>query len=93
MRRNAGRVGLGKADDKVGVVGGTGRREMIQEPKFQELGRPIGSGPTGSMGKATTQRIKGRGMRWGRGNAEGIMALEQSGAWQDYWEAQLRLAA
>lgn len=74
----------------------TDRREMIQYPKFQELGRQIGSGPTESMCKATTQRIKGRGMRWDGDNAESIMgleALEQSGAWQDYWEAQLFLPA
>jgi len=74
----------------------TDRREMIQYPKFQELGRQIGSGPTESMCKATTQRIKGRGMRWDGDNAESIMALEaleQSGAWQDYWETQLCLAA
>ena len=69
---------------------------MIQYPKFLELGRQIGSGPTESMCKATTQRIKGRGMRWDGDNAESIMALEaleQSDAWQDYWEAQLRLPA
>ncbi len=74
----------------------TDRRAMIQYPKFQELGRQIGSGPTESMCKATTQRIKGRGMRWDGDNAECIMALEareQSGAWQGYWEAQLFLAA
>jgi hypothetical protein len=73
----------------------TDRREMIQYPKFQALGRQIGSGPTESMCKATTQRIKGRGRRWDGDNAESIMALEaleQSGAWQDYWEAQLCLA-
>lgn len=74
----------------------TDRREMIQYPKFLELGRQIGSGPTESMCKATTQRIKGRGMRWDGDNAESIMALEaleQSNAWQDYWQAQLRLPA
>src|SRR5262249_18259245 len=71
------------------------RREMIQYPKFQELGRQIGSGPTESMCKATTQRIKGRGRRWDGDNAESIMAmeaLEQSGGWEKYWEAQLGLA-
>ena len=74
----------------------TDRREMIQYPKFQELGRQIGSGPTESMCKATTQRVKGRGRRWDGDNAEHIMALEaleQSGAWQDYWDAQLCPAA
>jgi hypothetical protein len=73
----------------------TDRREMIQYPKFQALGRQIGSGPTESMCKATTQRIKGRGRRWDGDNAESVMALEaleQSGAWQDYWEMQLCLA-
>lgn len=74
----------------------TDRREMILYPKFQELGRQIGSGPTESMCKATTQRIKGRGMRWDGDNAESIMsleALEQSGAWDAYWKAKLSLAA
>ena len=74
----------------------TDRREMIQYPKFQEMGRQIGSGPTESMCKATTQRIKGVGMRWDADNAESIMALEaleQSGAWDAYWKAQLPLAA
>lgn len=74
----------------------TDRREMIQYPKFLEMGRQIGSGPTESMCKATTQRLKGPGMRWDGDNAESIMALEaleQSGDWKDYWEAQLFLPA
>jgi len=74
----------------------TDRREMIQYPKFLDLGRQIGSGPTESMCKATTQRIKGRGMRWDGDNAESIMtleALEQGGGWKDYWEAQRFLPA
>lgn len=73
----------------------TDRREMIQYPKFQELGRQIGSGPTESMCKATTQRIKGCGRRWDGDNAESIMALEaleQSGAWNAYWKMQLAQA-
>jgi hypothetical protein len=74
----------------------TDRREMIRYPKFRELGRSIGSGPTESMCKATTQRIKGRGRRWDGENAESIMsleALEQSGAWDDYWKSLLPNAA
>lgn len=69
---------------------------MILYPKFQELGRQIGSGPTESMCKATTQRLKGRGMRWDGNNAERILsleALEQSGDGKAYWEAQLFLPA
>ncbi len=58
----------------------TDRREMIQYPKFIDLGRQIGSGPTESMCKATTQRIKGGGKRWDADNAESIMALEAAGA-------------
>lgn len=74
----------------------TDRKEMIRYPKFRELGRSIGSGPTESMCKATTQRIKGRGRRWDGENAESIMsleALEQSGAWDDYWKSLLANAA
>ena len=72
------------------------RKEMIQYPKFLALGRSIGSGPTESMCKATTQRIKGRGRRWDGDNAESVMsleALEQSGAWSAYWKFLLSNAA
>ena len=71
------------------------RRDMIQYPKFLERGRQIGSGPTESMCKATTLRIKGVGMRWDADNAEAIMALEaleQGGTWQAYWDSCLALA-
>jgi hypothetical protein len=73
----------------------TDRRAMIKYPEFMEVGRQIGSGPTESMCKAVKQRVKGRGMRWDGDNAESIMALEaleQSGAWQAYWDAQLPLS-
>jgi hypothetical protein len=71
------------------------RQEMILYPKFLELGRQIGSGPTESMCKATTLRIKGVGMRWDAVNAEALMAIEaldQSGAWQTYWDSLLSQA-
>ena len=74
----------------------TDRQEMIQYPKFLERGRQIGSGPTESMCKATTLRVKGVGMRWDADNAEAIMALEaldQSGGWQGYWDSRLTAAA
>lgn len=64
------------------------REEMIQYPEFIEKGWQIGSGPTESMCKALTLRLKGRGMRWDRDNAEAMMALEglwQSGQWDAYW--------
>src|SRR5262245_3112637 len=44
------------------------RKEMIKYPEFLQQGRQIGSGPTESMCKATTQRIKGVGMRWNADN-------------------------
>src|SRR3954464_431473 len=82
------------AEALIGYV--TDRRAMIKYPEFQAVGRQIGSGPTESMCKATTLRIKGVGMRWDGDNAEAIMALEaleQSGAWQSYWDSRLGLAA
>jgi len=64
------------------------RRPIINYRQFQERGWHIGSGPIESMCKATTQRIKGPGMRWDRDNAEAMMALEamrQSNQWDRYW--------
>ena len=72
------------------------RGDMIRYKEFIEKGRQIGSGPTESMCKATRQRVKGRGMRWGADNAEALMAieaLEQSGGWQAYWDSLLAPAA
>jgi hypothetical protein len=92
--RLRGRKQRRAAEALLGYV--TDRRLMILYPEFRALGRQIGSGPTESMCKATTQRIKGVGMRWDADNAEAIMALEaleQSGAWQDYWDCCLQQAA
>jgi len=92
--RLRGRKQRRAAEALLGYV--TDRRPMILYPEFQAVGRQIGSGPTESMCKATTQRIKGVGMRWDADNAEAIMALEaleQSGAWQAYWDGCLRQAA
>jgi len=50
------------AEQLLGYV--TDRREMLCYPKFRERGRDIGSGPTESMGRATTERLKGVGRRW-----------------------------
>lgn len=73
----------------------TDRRDMVEYPAYLAAGRQIGSGPTESMCKTTTARLKGVGMRWDAGNAEAIMvldALEQSGEWKRYWELCLQLA-
>lgn len=71
----------------------TDRREMVAYPDYLAAGRQIGSGPTESMCKTTTKRLKGVGMRWDGDNAEALMALdalEQSGQWQPYWDYCLR---
>lgn len=70
------------------------RREMIRYVEFEQQGLDIGSGPTESQCKATTRRIKGRGMRWEAENAEAVMSLEaiyQSGAWDNWWSNRHRL--
>jgi hypothetical protein len=64
------------------------REEMVRYKEFLGLGRQIGSGPTESMCKATTLRVKGVGKKWDIDNAEAVMALEaldQSGLWEKYW--------
>ncbi len=74
----------------------TDRREMVEYPAYQAAGRQIGSGPTESMCKTTTARLKGSGMRWDGDNAEAIRALEaleQSGEGKRYWEHRLKPAA
>ena len=72
------------------------REEMIRYKEFKEQGRQIGSGPTESMCKAVTLRVKGRGKKWDADNAEAVMileALDQSGAWDKYWNLSPNLAA
>jgi hypothetical protein len=64
------------------------RRPMIRYPEFRQRGWQIGSGPTEAQCKSATQRLKGRGRRWDRCNAEALMALdclENSHAWSLYW--------
>lgn len=72
------------------------RVEMLDYPAFRTQGFDIGSGPTESYCKVLTARLKGRGRRWDRPNAEAIMALaavEHSRLWATYWQQQLRPAA
>ena len=63
------------------------RKEMIRYPDFRQKGRQIGSGPTETQCKTSASRLKGRGRRWDKDNAEAIMArecLESSHAWAIY---------
>src|SRR5262249_20718223 len=69
----------------------SGGREMIRYPEFQARGWQIGSGPTESRCKTSTQRLKGRGRRWNLRNAEAVAALttlHDSHQWQPYWKTQ-----
>jgi hypothetical protein len=71
------------------------RREKVDYPAFRAAGLDIGSGPTESMCKSLSRRMKGIGMRWTAGNAESIVALEalhQSDLWSAYWSTRLPAA-
>ena len=67
------------------------RVEMTDYPTFREQGYDCGSGPTESFCGCLTARLKGRGMRWDKDNAESIMALASlyySNLWANYWATQ-----
>jgi hypothetical protein len=85
--RSSLRGGKRKAADRLlGYI--AERRETIRYPQFRDRGWQIGSGPTEAQCKAATQRLKGRGRRWDRANAEALMALEcleNSHAWHLHW--------
>ena len=64
------------------------RQEMICYPEFLKQHWQIGSGPTESECKTTTQRVKHRGRRWDSINAEAMMALaalDDSRLWHRRW--------
>jgi len=71
------------------------RASHCEYPQYRSQGWQIGSGPTEAMCKVLTYRVKGAGMRWDRQGAEPIMALialEQSGTWDSYWNALVKAA-
>ena len=68
------------------------RREKVDYTRFRATGLDIGSGPTESMCKSLSRRMKGIGMRWTAANAESMVALEalhQSRLWSAYWSTRL----
>jgi hypothetical protein len=68
------------------------RREKVDYASFRAAGYDIGSGPTESMCKSLSRRMKGIGMRWTGVNAEAMIALEslhQSDLWPNYWKTRL----
>ena len=67
------------------------RVNMTDYPSYRKAGYDCGSGPTESFCGTLTARLKGRGMRWDKENAEAIMALGSlyySNLWSDYWGQQ-----
>jgi len=67
------------------------RVNMTDYPSYRRLGYDVGSGPTESFCGTLTKRLKGRGMRWDKDNAESMMALASlyySNLWQNYWQAR-----
>ena len=63
------------------------RKEKVNYASFRQTGLDIGSGPTESMCKSLSRRMKGIGMRWTPRNAESMVALEalhQSSLWSKY---------
>lgn len=73
----------------------TKRASQCEYPRYLAAGYQIGSGPTEAMCKVLTYRLKGPGMRWDKQGAEPMMALlalEQSNAWESYWQSQYRAA-
>jgi hypothetical protein len=68
------------------------RRALMDYPRCERMGWDVGSGSTESMCGAMTRRLKMRGMRWDRDNAEAMMALEtleQMAGWSAWlkWRA------
>lgn len=64
------------------------RREMINDKEFREAGWQIGSGPTESRCRTSTDRLRGRGRRWNPRNATAVAALttlKDSNQWHHYW--------
>lgn len=77
-------------DDLMRYLGG--RRAKVDYARFRAAGLDIGSGPTESMCKSLSRRMKGVGMRWTAANAESMVALEalhQSDLWSVYWSSRL----
>jgi hypothetical protein len=67
------------------------RKEKVDYASFRAAGYDIGSGPTESMCKSLSRRMKGIGMRWKAKNAEALLALEalhQSNLWRPYWSTR-----
>jgi hypothetical protein len=68
------------------------RREKVKYAKFCGAGYDIGPGPTESMCKRLSRRMKRMRLRWTGKNAEAMVALEclhQSNLWPACWSTRL----
>jgi len=67
------------------------RVNMTDYPSYRQAGYDCGSGPTESFCGTLTKRLKGRGMRWDKDNAQAVMTLGSlyySNLWKNYWTTQ-----
>lgn len=72
------------------------RWEMVEYRQALARGWDIGSGPTEAMCKNLTLRLKRTGMKWDQDHAAGMMnlvALQESGQWDQYWSTRASHAA
>jgi hypothetical protein len=86
LRARAKREALRRLRNYVGE-----RVGMMDYATCRAKGWDIGSGPTESLCKTMTARLKGSGMRWDAPNAEAVLALtalHDSREWDAYWHQQ-----
>ena len=68
------------------------RRILLNYPECDQKGWDVGIGSRESMCGAMTRRLKLRGMRWDRDNAEAMMALEaveQMEGWAQWLQSRV----
>jgi hypothetical protein len=69
------------------------REQLMQYPRFQQQGWPIGSGSVESANTCVVQaRLKGPGMHWERRNVNPMLAL-RTGVCNDRWEETMQQAS
>lgn len=86
LRARGKRAALSRLRNYVGE-----RVRMMDYAACRAKGWDIGSGPTESLCKTMTARLKGSGMRWDPPNAEAMLALtalHDSREWDAYWHQQ-----
>src|SRR5207248_4041805 len=71
------------------------RRDLMEYPRYQQQGWPIGSGSVESSHKFVVQaRLKGSGMHWKPEHINPMLALRLAllnERWSEFWQQQERL--